>query len=192
VIGDPGAATLFGAVVFGTLLLTLAGVAFQLHAPAGAPARSIMVVAFAMAALACYIRGVSAVLSAEPTRAFIAPTFFESGLYLAGYIAVLAGTFGFLLLHRDRADAAARTIAATDPLTGAFNRASFREIADREFSRARRAGQPVSLILVEVDAFAELVERHGAHFGDSVLKRFSEIVREALRKEDLVVRFGAA
>src|SRR5436190_2351008 len=72
VIGDPAAATLFGAVVFGTLLLTLAGVAFQLHAPAGAPARSIMVVAFAMAALACYIRGVSAVLSAEPTRAFIA------------------------------------------------------------------------------------------------------------------------
>jgi diguanylate cyclase (GGDEF)-like protein len=50
----------------------------------------------------------------------------------------------------------------------------------------------VSLILVEVDAFAELVERHGARFGDAVLKRFSEIVREALRKEDLVVRFAAA
>src|SRR5213075_3074656 len=48
------------------------------------------------------------------------------------------------------------------------------------------------LILVEVDAFAELVERHGAHFGDTVLKRFSEIVREALRKEDMVVRFAAA
>jgi len=75
-------------------------------------------------------------------------------------------------------------------LTGAFNRASFREIAEREFSRARRAGQPLSLILVEVDAFAELVEQHGPHFGDAVLKRFSEIVREALRKEDMIVRFG--
>jgi diguanylate cyclase (GGDEF)-like protein len=192
IIGDPASATLFGGVVFGTLLLLLAAIAFQLHAPARAPARSVMVLAFAVAALACYIRGVGAVLSAEPMRGFLAPTFFESGLYLAGYVAVLAGTFGFLLLHKDRADAAAKTIAATDPLTGAFNRASFHEIAEREFSRARRAGQPVSLILVEVDEFAEAIERHGAQFGDAVLKRFSEIVRGALRKEDLVVRFAAA
>jgi diguanylate cyclase (GGDEF)-like protein len=192
IIGDPASATVFGGIVFGTLLLMLSAVAFQLHAPAGAPSRSVMVIAFAVAALACYIRGIGAAFSSEPTRAFTAPTFFESGLYLAGYIAVLAGSFGFLLLHKDRADTAARTIAATDPLTGAFNRASFREIAEREFSRARRAGQPLSLILVEVDAFAELVERHGPHFGDAVLKRFSEIVREALRKEDMVVRFAAA
>jgi diguanylate cyclase (GGDEF)-like protein len=192
VIGDPASATIFGGIVFGTLLLMLAAFAFQLHAPARAPARSVMVLAFAVAALACYIRGIGGAFSAEPLRAFNAPTLFESGLYLAGYIAVLAGTFGFLLLHKDRADAAAKTIAASDPLTGAFNRASFREIAEREFSRARRAGQPLSLILVEVDEFAELVERQGAHFGDAVLKRFSEIVHEALRKEDIVVRFAAA
>jgi diguanylate cyclase (GGDEF)-like protein len=192
VIGDPANATVFGGFVFGFLLLMLAGVAFQMHAPARPPARSVMVVAYAVAALACFIRGVSASLSADPTRAFTAPTFFESGLYLTGYIAVLAGTFGFLLLHKDRADAAGRAVAATDALTGAFNRASFREIAEREFSRARRAGQPLSLILVEVDGFAEHVEQHGAQFGDAVLRRFSEIVREALRKEDMVVRFGAA
>jgi len=192
VIGDPANATVFGGLVFGLLFLMLAGIAFQMHAPASAPARPVMVVAFAVAALACFIRGVGASFSADPTRAFTEPTLFESGLYLAGYAAVLAGSFGFLLLHKDRSDAAAKAIAATDSLTGAFNRASFREIAEREFSRVRRAGQPLSLILVEVDGFAELVERNGASFGDAVLRRFSEIVREALRKEDILVRFGAA
>ena len=190
IVGDPASATLFGGVVFGTLLLMLAGIAWQLHAPASAQARAIMVGAFSFAALACYIRGVSAVLTSEPLRAFVAPTLFESGLYLAGYVAVLAGTFGFLLLHRDRADATARTLATIDPLTGAYNRASFREIAEREFSRARRAGQPLSLLLVDLDQYSEAATEHGPHFIETVLKRLAEIVRAALRKEDVVVRFA--
>jgi diguanylate cyclase (GGDEF)-like protein len=190
IIGDPASATLFGGFVFGTLLLMLAGIAWQLHAPASAQARAIMVAAFSVAALAFYIRGVGAAFSSEPLRGFLAPTFFESGLYLAGYIAVLAGTFGFLLLHKDRADATARMLATIDPLTGAYNRATFREIAEREFSRARRAGQPLSLLLLDVDHYDEAIDNHGVHFGEAVLKRVTEIVRVALRKEDMIVRFG--
>src|SRR5262249_24945026 len=44
VIGDPAVATLFGGIVFGTLLLVLAGIAFQLRAPASAAARSVMAI----------------------------------------------------------------------------------------------------------------------------------------------------
>jgi diguanylate cyclase (GGDEF)-like protein len=190
IIGDPGAATLFGGIVFGTLLLMLAGIAMQLHSPATAQARSVMVVAFALAALAFYIRGVSAGLSAEPTRAFLQPSFFESGLYLAGFAAVVASTFGFVMLRKDREDATARVQASIDALTGACTRAVFREIAEREFSRARRAGQPLSLLLVDVDHFQAASERYGAAFADSTLKRLADIVRGALRKEDMIVRYA--
>jgi diguanylate cyclase (GGDEF)-like protein len=107
-------------------------------------------------------------------------------------VAVLAGTFGFLLLHKDRADATARLLVTTDALTGAYSRASFREIAEREFSRVRRAGQPLSLILVDVDNFTEASGRHGPEFSEATLKRLAEIVRAALRKEDMIVRFAAA
>ena len=192
VIGDPAGATLFGGIVFGTLLLILAAIGWQLREPARAPARAVMVIAYALAALACYIRGMGAAFTAEPMRAFVYPTFFESGLYLACYGAVLAGTLGFLLLQKDRADAAARTLASTDALTGAYNRASFREIAEREFSRARRTAQPLSLILVDVDGFLEAGEQYGSSFSESTLKRLTEIVRGALRKEDLLVRFAVA
>jgi diguanylate cyclase (GGDEF)-like protein len=192
IIGEPAIATLFGGVVFGTLLVVLAAISWQLHAPTSPQARAVMVIAFALAALAFYIRAVSAMFSAEPTRAFFAPTVFESGLYLLGYAVVLVATFGFVMLHRDRADATARRHATIDALTGAYSRTVFKEVAEREFSRARRAGHPLSLLLLDIDLFEQAVETHGTHFGDEVLKRFAEIVRAALRKEDLLVRFGTS
>jgi hypothetical protein len=100
VVGDPAMATLFGGVVFGTLLLVMAGVAAQLHQPRIAAARALMVTSFALAAAAFFVRGAGAMVSAEPLRAFQAPSLFESGLYLAVYAAVLVGSFGFVLLHR--------------------------------------------------------------------------------------------
>jgi diguanylate cyclase (GGDEF)-like protein len=178
--------------VFGTLLLVLAGIAWQLHAPSSREARAVMVAAFALAAMAFYIRGVSAVFTAEPLRAFVAPTLFESGLYLVAYAVVLVSTFGFVMLHRDRADATQRVQSTIDPVTGAYNRSVFKEVAEREFSRARRAGHPLSLLLLDVDQFGECLQEHGPRFGDAVLKRLAEIVRGALRKEDLLVRFGAS
>ena len=53
-------------------------------------------------------------------------------------------------------------------------------------------GQPLSLILVDVDNFLEASALHGTGFSESTLKRLTEIVRGALRKEDLIVRFNAA
>ena len=191
VIGDAAAAMLFGGAVFGTLLVMLGAVAWQLHRPVPAAARALMVTSFLLAALAFYIRGVSAVFSAEPTRAFLSPTLFESGLYLTVYAATLVGSFGFLLLHKGHAGDATGVIAPTlDAVTGAYTRATFAEIAERELSRARRAGHPLSILLVDIDHFAEAARTHGARFAEEVLKRFAEIVREALRKEDMIVRFG--
>lgn len=192
IIGEPATATLFGGVVFGTLLVMLAAIAWQLHAPSSREARAVMVVSFALAALAFYIRGVSAVFMSDPMRAFTAPTLFESGLYLLGYMVVLASTFGFVFLHKDRADATARTHATIDPVTGAYTRAAFQEVAQREFSRARRGGQPLSLLLFDVDQFDEAVQANGPQFGDEALKRIAEIVKSALRKEDMLVRLGRA
>jgi len=177
--------------VFGTLLVMLSAVAWQLHRPAPAAARALMVTSFLLAALAFYIRGVSAVFSAEPARAFLSPTLFESGLYLTVYAAILVGSFGFLLLHKGHADDATGAVVSTlDAVTGAYNRSTFPEIAERELSRARRAGHPLSILLVDIDHFAEAARTHGARFAEEVLKRFAEIVREALRKEDMIVRFG--
>ncbi|HXN15049.1 MAG TPA: GGDEF domain-containing protein, partial [Usitatibacter sp.] len=135
-------------------------------------------------------RGIGVMFSADPAQGFVAPSAFQSITFLAGYAVILMSTLGFILLHKERTDAAARRLATIDPLTGAYNRTTFHEIAERELSRARRAGQALSIIMLDVDHFKAVNERYGHRLGDEVLKRLADIVRAALRKEDMVVRFG--
>ena len=185
---ESGLATFFGGVVFGTLLAMLAAISWQLR-PSSAAARGVLVGSYVVAGAAFVILGLTAAWSADPTRVFLAPTHFESALYLALHAAVLASTFGFVLLQMDRSETSVKRLAAMDQLTGTHNRLTFDEIAERELSRARRSDQPFSLILVEIDGFVDLANRHGERFIEPVLRRFAQIVRAALRKEDVIVHF---
>ena len=187
--GDVSGATLFGGLMFGTLLAMLGVVSWQLRTP-DLYARGILAASFLFGSGAFFLRAVSALFVSDPMQGYVAPTFFQSALYLVGYAVMLGSTLGFVLLHQERADAVARRLATVDALTGAYNRLTFQEIAAREFSRARRAGQPLSLIMLDIDRLRDVNERHGQRAGDAVLKRFAEIARAALRKEDMLVRYG--
>jgi diguanylate cyclase (GGDEF)-like protein len=57
-------------------------------------------------------------------------------------------------------------------------------------SRARRAGQPLSIIMLDIDHFRAVNDKHGHRRGDQVLQRLADVLRAALRKEDMVVRYG--
>ena len=94
------------------------------------------------------------------------------------------------VIATSRAQAEATRLATTDPLTGAYNRRTFHELAEREMSRARRASQPLSIIMLDVDHLRRLNDDYGHRAGDEVLQRIADLVRTALRKEDMLVRFG--
>ena len=186
---DVASATLFGGVVLGALLAITAGLAWQVVGDTVQQARRLMVGALALAALALAGRGIAAVFVAEPLRLLLFPTGFAAGVVVAAVAALLCSTFAFLLLHHSRAQAEAIRLSTTDPLTGAHNRRTFHEVAEREMSRARRANQPLSIIMLDVDHLRRLNEDFGHQAGDEVLHRIADIVRTALRKEDMLVRF---
>ena len=186
---DPATVLVFGGLAFGVLMAVLAALAMQLP-PGSARARRVLVAGFALGAVALFARGVGSAFLANPLQPFLQPTGAQSLTFIALYAVALVGTFGFMALHRDRADAETARIAALDPLTSAYNRRAFAELAERELSRARRAGKPLSLLMVDIDHFGELLERHGEKVGDHVLQRFADVMRTALRKEDTLVRFG--
>jgi diguanylate cyclase (GGDEF)-like protein len=187
---DRGTAVIFGGIVFGTILLVIAIVAAQLQSTVGSRARVMLVACFATAGVACVLRGTGAVLQVNPMAGFTDPSGFAAATFLGAFAAAIASTFGFLLLHKDRADAEARRLATIDPLTGAYNRTTFHEIAERELSRARRQGQPLSIVMLDIDHFRAINEKHGHRLGDEVLRKFADLVRSALRKEDMLVRYG--
>jgi diguanylate cyclase (GGDEF)-like protein len=83
-----------------------------------------------------------------------------------------------------------RREATRDRLTGAFNRACFDEALEREFRRARRRGTALGLLLIDVNGFKALNDRYGHPFGDQALKEVSLALRNTVRADDVVARYG--
>ncbi|MCD8498877.1 MAG: GGDEF domain-containing protein [Clostridiales bacterium] len=86
----------------------------------------------------------------------------------------------------------------TDQLTGLYNQRYLEQMASREIIRSRNDQQhqdsrhPVSLILLDIDAFATITDRHGTHKGNQVIREMSDMIQNAANKQDIVVRLAAS
>ena len=88
------------------------------------------------------------------------------------------------------AHAALALAARTDTLTGCLNHAAMHDALHREFERCRRKGHALSLVILDLDEFKQVNERHGHLAGDEVLRQVGESVRHSVRAYDLVARYG--
>ncbi|MBL8299630.1 MAG: GGDEF domain-containing protein [Rhodanobacteraceae bacterium] len=109
-----------------------------------------------------------------------------------GYMSLLpvVATFGFVMMCSEYARAEVEKLANTDPLTGAFNRRKFEQLACEQVSVALRCKQPVSLLLIDVDRFKRTNDLHGHEVGDRVLQNLVACSRHHLRPGDLIGRLG--
>jgi diguanylate cyclase (GGDEF)-like protein len=78
----------------------------------------------------------------------------------------------------------------TDGLTGLRNRRFFDERLPEEFRRAQRYTDPVSLIMIDLDHFKLVNDRHGHQAGDQVLREAAALVRRSIRDTDIGARYG--
>jgi diguanylate cyclase (GGDEF)-like protein len=83
-----------------------------------------------------------------------------------------------------------RALSNTDFLTGLPNRRAFMLAAERALAQGRRHGIGMVLILLDVDHFKQFNDTHGHAAGDDALVAVGEVVRRAMRAEDLAARFG--
>lgn len=88
-------------------------------------------------------------------------------------------------LHARVAESAVR-----DPLTGLLNRRYFDEAVETAFAAAGRSGEPLSLIVFDLDHFSEVNNQHGHAVGDAVLRRVARSMASAVRTGDVVARYG--
>ena len=80
--------------------------------------------------------------------------------------------------------------AMIDPLTGVANRRGFERALEIELARSQRRGHPLALVLVDLDDFKQVNDRHGHDVGDDVLVSLAERLRDAVRSADTVARMG--
>jgi diguanylate cyclase (GGDEF)-like protein len=89
-----------------------------------------------------------------------------------------------------RANEQLAQLALHDPLTGLANRRKFAERFEYDMARAARASMPLSLLMVDIDHFKAINDRHGHLAGDSCLKALAALLAGSVRAVDLVARFG--
>jgi diguanylate cyclase (GGDEF)-like protein len=77
-----------------------------------------------------------------------------------------------------------------DALTGMFNRRYMLETSRREFSRAARSGQSVSILSMDIDHFKKFNDNHGHDAGDTVLRAVADTLKASFHDDDVVCRFG--
>ncbi len=83
-----------------------------------------------------------------------------------------------------------QALATTDPLTSCMNRRSFFQEFEKEWSSAKRYGHALSCVMVDVDKFKNINDRHGHSVGDQVLRHVAQILKTMARDTDLVCRYG--
>lgn len=81
-------------------------------------------------------------------------------------------------------------LANLDGLTGAFNHRYFQNSLDQEISRCMRNSSTISILLLDIDHFKKFNDTYGHQVGDFVLTEFSTILKENVRKYDIVARYG--
>src|ERR1700679_2964525 len=80
--------------------------------------------------------------------------------------------------------------AATDPLTGLYNRRLFDEYCDKELNRAKRYGHQLAIVILDLHKLKEVNDRHGHLQGDQVLQLAATTLRKTMRASDFAFRIG--
>ncbi|MDH5735377.1 MAG: diguanylate cyclase, partial [Gammaproteobacteria bacterium] len=81
-------------------------------------------------------------------------------------------------------------LANQDPLTGLSNRRKFSELLEQEYNRFTRHNVPFCIIMIDIDFFKKINDQYGHDIGDQVLIRFSQTIKNSIRKTDEIARWG--
>jgi diguanylate cyclase (GGDEF)-like protein len=112
--------------------------------------------------------------------------FDEESIQIAEWLAGRAS----IALQNAHLHVIARRLASTDELTQLANRRHFDEALRAEVMRAERFGDPVAVVVADLDSFKEVNDRFGHDAGDRVLQSFADVIRASVRDVDLPARYG--
>lgn len=148
--------------------------------------RRIMLGTFGYTAFMWGARGISLLI--EPTRDH--HSMLDSFVIFMSIMISILNAFGLMLLTNERLLKQLRTQATRDPLTGLLNRRAFLDISNSLIAHASRHQKSMGVAMLDLDHFKQVNDELGHLAGDKALKRFGELLRQCVREEDTVCRYG--
>jgi diguanylate cyclase (GGDEF)-like protein len=152
--------------------------------------RGLVIVSLGLLALITAARGVLGAFFTAQYPELRAPHVINVAGAMLNHIALTLTTIGLLAGWHEEAERALRRQADTDGLTGLFNRRAWQERADLAFANARRYGEPLSVLMIDIDHFKRINDQGGHEAGDRALQLIGERLRTSARHGDLVCRYG--
>lgn len=189
-LGNPHAQLVTGSWLYGAANVLIAATVLRGRPRHIFRARWLLAGCYLIAALTLIVHGIGSWAGHEAFATAGADNAYDGLLDLGIYALIVAGSLAFLLMHKERSDEESSRLATTDPLTGVFNRRTFIELAEQELARSRRAGTPLSLMMLDLDHFKRVNDSYGHLTGDEVLVSFTRLIKDCVRRGDLIVRYG--
>jgi diguanylate cyclase (GGDEF)-like protein len=152
--------------------------------------RWLLVVALAAQMVVTAWRGVLGAFFTEQFPAFLTPHPVNLAFALVANATAVLSLTGILLAHRDEAARALEHLAAIDGLTGVFNRRAWVLQSNIELAGGVRYGNPVALLMLDLDYFKQINDSRGHEAGDRALRFFAKALQAAGRAGDVVGRYG--
>lgn len=92
--------------------------------------------------------------------------------------------------HHQRALERAELESASDELTGLLNRRGWERYVEIEEARLRRFGDPVAVVIIDLDGLKQVNDTRGHDAGDELLRRAADVIRQSIRDSDIAARLG--
>ena len=112
------------------------------------------------------------------------------GLIIAGGLVIYLNSLARHTQNLWRANRRISELAQTDALTALANRRAFADRLEAAFAASRRGSGPFALLYFDLDHFKDVNDTLGHPAGDALLRQVADRVKDSMRKEDLVARFG--
>ncbi|AVP58917.1 GGDEF domain-containing protein [Pulveribacter suum] len=109
---------------------------------------------------------------------------------LALNLCTVLGVVALLTAWREEAEQRLQALALTDGLTGLLNRRGFDQGCAALHAQARRYGWPLTALMLDLDDFKPINDRHGHEAGDRALQLFAQVLRQQTREGDILGRLG--
>lgn len=182
-------------IAFGSIILLMQGgiifrqlqrykFDFQTHG------RNLMLFGISVVMLTVLWRVVATLVQPQTSGTLFQLSHVQAATYAVSFFTIILISNGFVLMAKERSDAALLAVAMKDRLTGCWNRIRIEEIAEQELARLQRYGYPVALIMADIDHFKQINDRYGHSVGDEVLRGFGKIAHDVARSTDIIGRWG--
>ena len=184
------ARVLLSALVLSLQSLQLAWVMWQRWHSTPGRGKWFVLAALALITVALLVRAVANATGILTLQSVVENHPLQSMVFISVMVFNVLANFGMVVMVKESADARNETLALTDELTGLHNRRHIQHTLHQQLAQAQRSGQPLGLLLLDVDWFKRINDEHGHLSGDRVLRELAAHLRAQLRTQDIIGRWG--